>query len=138
MMRAPELDEARSWELQMRNANNPSNTLTLSIQAEVTVLRLRYAGLHWAGRGGSAKDPRNAAGVDCRASVHAGDAWGNNSGILDASVRAVDVEDDDEQEGEHKAVAGESTAEVTELEGEEDEELTNASRQPAVPILNPR
>ena len=40
----------------LRNARNAANELRLLVVAEVTVLRLRYANLHWAGRGRAAGD----------------------------------------------------------------------------------
>ncbi|KAL1530705.1 hypothetical protein AB1Y20_001604 [Prymnesium parvum] len=125
-MRAPEQCEARIWQLEMRNANNPSNQLTLTVEAEVTVLRLRYVGLHWAGRGGNAKDPRNPAGVHLSSDT-SGEPGSKDSGTLEV----------DERDSKSVLTPVEPSSEVAALEVEEDEVFVNASEQLLSPTLSP-
>lgn len=121
-MRAPELGEARRWQLQMRNTNNPSNQLTLCIEAEVTVLRLRYIGLHWAGRAGKRRDPRNAAGVH-----HAADSL---QPLADQPADAARPEAEELRAADAPKV--ELTGELEVLDDEED-----GARHPIQPTISP-
>ena len=63
-LEVPAIAEECSWPIQLINVHNPSNRFVLHIDAEVTVLRLRYQRLHWLGRGWAELDPRDGAGVD--------------------------------------------------------------------------
>ena len=51
-IKAGEVQEMRAWTIVISNMRNPTNELAFRIGAEVTVLRLRYMGLHWAGPAG--------------------------------------------------------------------------------------
>ena len=62
-LQAPQMREQRAWHLELVNVHNPSNTCTLRVTADVTMLRLRYAGLRWHGRPKAVDDPRSSTGA---------------------------------------------------------------------------